>query len=231
MSGALKMRVTPTAALAPCSTGADDGGLIEAALRLAADGHGDRHIARVLSQTRHWARGIIAQHEQQKAASEGASVSLVLIDFRRGCLPALSRSASTRAWAAHITACWRASVKAIFEVGRLLTTAKEALPHGEFLTMVESSLPFGASTAQRLMAIAADTRLSNAAHVQHLPLSWGTLYELTKLSDPQFEAGIRDGVIRPDMERKHVIKGARAVMAGRVEPDDSLGFFPTPPWA
>jgi N6-adenosine-specific RNA methylase IME4 len=40
--------------------------------------------------------------------------------------------------------------------------------------------------------------------VQHLPASWGTLYELTKLDDDQFEARIEDGTINPDMERKAI---------------------------
>lgn len=107
-------------------------------------------------------------------------------------------------WAARITACWRASLDAILQVGRLLAEAKAALPHGEFGGMIESDLPFTASTAQRLMAIAADPKLSNPAHVQHLPPSWGTLYELTKLDDEQFEAKIADGTITPEMERKDI---------------------------
>jgi len=107
-------------------------------------------------------------------------------------------------WASRIAACWRASFNAILEVGRLLTEAKAALPHGDFGTMIDTELPFGASTAQRLMAIAADPKLSNPAHVQHLPPHWGTLYELTKLPEEQFDARIKDGTIRPDMERRDI---------------------------
>jgi hypothetical protein len=44
-------------------------------------------------------------------------------------------------------------------------------------------LPFSERTAQRLMSIASDPRLSNPTHVSVLPNSWGTLYELTKLTD------------------------------------------------
>jgi hypothetical protein len=197
------------------------------------------------------------------------------------------------AWAIRITARWRASVEAIIEVGQLLIDAKGRLPHGAFGKMLENDLPFGASTAQRLMAVAADNRLSNPAHVQHLPASWGTLYELTKLSDGEFEEAIEQKIIRPDMERKEIElirpaperaprevessdgrrdeahpvamlqdghdalsqadaalgqhpragvapgpseatplpNGARAIMGSRAEPDDSLDFFPTPPWA
>jgi hypothetical protein len=64
---------------------------------------------------------------------------------------------------------WRSSLSGILEAGRLIAEAKAALPHGEFMAMVENDLPFKPSTAQRHMKIASDERLSNAAHVQHLP--------------------------------------------------------------
>jgi hypothetical protein len=140
-------------------------------------------------------------------------------------------TASAHEWAARISACWRASFEGILETGRLLAAAKAALQHGDFGKMIEADLPFKANTAQRLMAIAADERISNAAHAPLLPPVWSTLYELTKLDDDQFEAGIAKGVIRPDMERKEVINGARSIMGSRHEPDDSLDYFPTPPWA
>lgn len=105
-------------------------------------------------------------------------------------------------YAAEITACWRQSVDAILEVGRLLNAAKDGLPHGDFLRMMGDSLPFGARTAQRLMALGKDARLR--AHASHLPASWATLYELTKLKNDQFEARILDGTIRPEMERRDI---------------------------
>jgi hypothetical protein len=186
-----------------------------------------------------------------------------------------------KAWIARISERWRASVEAIIDVGRLLGEAKASLPHGAFGLMIERDLPFSASTAQRLMAIAGDARLSNPAHVQHLPASWGTLYELTKLSDEEFASAIEQQVIRPDMlrgeaelirplthaqssdgaqdahqlspqgdnvretkrpetdagaapspsETTPLPNGARAIMGSRQEANDSLDFFPTPPWA
>jgi len=72
------------------------------------------------------------------------------------------------------------------------------LPHGEFGAMCESKLPFSDRTAQRLMAIAEDPRLSNPTHVSYLPSSWGTLYELTKLDDEQWGLALEAGVIRAD---------------------------------
>lgn len=138
--------------------------------------------------------------------------------------------APASAWALRISACWQASVKAILEVGRLLSEAKQALPHGEFGSMCESALPFTARTAQMLMAIAADPRLTNPKHVSLLPPHWGTLYELTKLTDEQFDAGVKDGTIIPDLDRQAAVRAARAIAPGRQQPSASLDFSPTPPW-
>jgi hypothetical protein len=115
-----------------------------------------------------------------------------------------SITAERTQWAARISAAWQQSVTSIIETGRLLTEAKAALDHGEWLPMVETDLPFQRNTAQRLMKIAADSRLANRAHVPLLPPSWGTLYELTKLDDDTFDQKLRDGTINPEMQRKDV---------------------------
>jgi hypothetical protein len=53
-----------------------------------------------------------------------------------------SITAERTQWAARISAAWQQSVTSIIETGRLLTEAKAALDHGEWLPMVESDLPF-----------------------------------------------------------------------------------------
>lgn len=109
------------------------------------------------------------------------------------------------AWALLINGAWRRSYESVIEAGRLLIAAREKLaPQGTFLAMVETKLDFSPDTAQRLMAIARDQRLTDAAHVRHLPRSYSTLHALTKLSDEQFAYGIEHKIIRPDMERKDV---------------------------
>lgn len=111
-------------------------------------------------------------------------------------------------WASRINAEWRKSVEGILNVGRQLIAAKESCEHGEFLRLfkghdhvVSEPVPFTPETAERLMAICSKPPLSNAAHAQHLPQSWYTLYELTKLEDEQILAGIKAGEINPDMTR------------------------------
>lgn len=123
-------------------------------------------------------------------------------------------------WAPRINAEWRKSIEGILNVGRQLIAAKEACEHGEFLRLfkghddaVSDPVPFSESTAERLMAVASHDVLSNPAHVQDLPQSWGTLYELTKLDDEQVVAGIKAGEITPDMTRAE----ASALRADPVE--------------
>ncbi len=66
-----------------------------------------------------------------------------------------------------------------------------------FKQMIENDLPFGPSTAQMLMAIARNKQLSNADHGLLLPTSWRTLYELTRLTDEQFDDAIEAGKCGP----------------------------------
>lgn len=110
-------------------------------------------------------------------------------------------------WRERISERWQESVQAIINVGQLLLAAKAALEHGQFQTLFEGNkrLPFGWNTANKLMAIARDPRLSNSEHVQKLPNSWGTLYELTKLDNATFARALEEGAIHAEMERREVV--------------------------
>ena len=128
-------------------------------------------------------------------------------------------SRSRARWAEKIAKAWQSSLDGIFETGRQLLAAKGkgGLPHGDFTAMIESDLPFGPRTAQRLMAIAADQRLTKATHGSYLPPHWRTLYELTKLPDDVFRAKIKDGTIHPDMQRNEIAKVAKQQARGQRE--------------
>jgi hypothetical protein len=115
--------------------------------------------------------------------------------------PAPQASAATK-YAQRITACQLKSVNSIIECGRLLIAAKDELKHGEFLKMIENSLPFKRSTAQALMKIASDGRIAKYQHAGCLPAHWSTLIKLTQLPDAAFEARIADGTIHPGLERR-----------------------------
>jgi hypothetical protein len=81
------------------------------------------------------------------------------------------------------------------------------------MTMVEGELPFNRHTAHKLMQIAGDKRLTNVSQGKHLPPSWTTLYELTKLDDDTFDQKLRDGSINPDIQRKDVARANRTKMS------------------
>jgi hypothetical protein len=126
-------------------------------------------------------------------------------------------------WAPRINAEWRKSHERTIAIGRELISAKQACEHGEFLRMfhghdnaVVDPVPFGINAAQRLMKVAEHPVLSNADQSQHLPDSYQTLYELTKLDDEQIVAGIKAGEITPDMTRSQ----AAALHADPVEKPD-----------
>jgi len=116
----------------------------------------------------------------------------------------LDEDSRAKAWASRIRERWQDSVQAIIAIGELIHEAQKDLGHGRFVTMVRDDLPFDERTAQRLMKIAADPRLTKATHVSLLPPHWGTLYELTKLDDATFEARIADGTICPEMQRRDI---------------------------
>lgn len=119
-------------------------------------------------------------------------------------LVAVTSSVDRATYARRIAESWGAIADNIFAIGRTLVEAKEALAHGEFTAMVEADLPFGPRTARRLMAIARHPVLSDRTHASVLPGSWMTLYELTKVPEPELERAIADGTVRPDMERRDV---------------------------
>lgn len=126
-----------------------------------------------------------------------------------------------REYAERIADAWNGAREAVFEAGRELLSAKAELPHGQFGAMIEHDLPFGPRHAQRLMAIAADPRLTNATHASLLPTAPTTLYELSRLDDATFAAAIEAKAINPEMERKDAsrLRAAprRAARLGAIE--------------
>ena len=108
--------------------------------------------------------------------------------------------ATRKQHAIRIAAAWQKAVPSIIETGQRLQAAFEDLRTAEFEVMVQEELPFGLAAAWRIKAVGIDKRL--LAHALVLPPSWYTLYEIHLLSDAQFKRGIKEGIIRPDMERK-----------------------------
>jgi N6-adenosine-specific RNA methylase IME4 len=101
-------------------------------------------------------------------------------------------------WAREIKGKWEKSVQSIIETGRTLQRAKAALPHGQFLKMIQSDLPFKQRTAQMLMRISQNPVISNAKNISLLPASWTILHEMTLFSQPDLKSALKKGELGPD---------------------------------
>jgi hypothetical protein len=125
----------------------------------------------------------------------------------------------TARWAKIITEDLGHAVEGIIGAGRHLQEAKDELPHGDFGPLLKQ-LKMHERTAQRLMAIASNEALANPTHASHLPASWMTLYELSRLPPKLLEAKIVAGVITPELERKGVVSLKNELAAhGRPHPE------------
>jgi hypothetical protein len=129
---------------------------------------------------------------------------------RKGALSVVSTDLAQQ-WATRINRTMGDAVAAIIATGQGFIDAKHQLRHGGFLRLfanhrapVADPVRCTRQTAAKLMAIATHPVLANVAHVRHLPPSWGTLYELTKVPTVRLERALADGRITPAMERRHV---------------------------
>jgi ribosomal silencing factor RsfS len=123
-------------------------------------------------------------------------------------------------WAKRITEAWQKQVPSIFEVASLLESAEAELRKRDWTAMVRNDLPFGQSTASKLVKIARCDHLRNSDHGPNLPACWRTLYELATLTAEQFEHGIKTGAINPKLQRKDV-KALRGITSGNTESQPS----------
>lgn len=98
------------------------------------------------------------------------------------------------------------TLKGFIEIGRILNEAKLDLDKKSWQNLLNYELPFARRTAEKLMQIASDTRITNSNNFDKLPPHWTSLYELTQLEDDAFEAGLREEIITPDVGRKEIQK-------------------------
>lgn len=94
-------------------------------------------------------------------------------------------------------------VEAVISTGTKLLEAKAGLGRDAFRAMVEG-LSFGRRTAERFMAIASNPVLVDATRVSQLPPSWGTLYELARVPEPELQEALDAGRVTPATQRKDV---------------------------
>jgi hypothetical protein len=105
-------------------------------------------------------------------------------------------------WAAIVRADLAQAVVGFIAAGQHLAEAKATIPHGEWEQWVRDEVRISPGTARMLMLIAEHPALSNRQHINDLPPSWGTLYELSRLEAPLLEAAIQAHEVHPELERK-----------------------------
>jgi hypothetical protein len=105
--------------------------------------------------------------------------------------------------ASKFNGAWRKSVESIFEAASYLIEAKRALEADEFEAMLDEDLLVSGGTARRIICIGQNQVL--CSHVNKLPPHWGTLYELSQLTDQRLRAAIEADDINPSMERKDAV--------------------------
>jgi hypothetical protein len=132
---------------------------------------------------------------------------------------------SRKQWAVIIRRDLRKSAEAIIAAGRHLAEAKSQLDHGEWTPFCVNDLGISPRTAERFMEIAAHPVLANPTHVPHLPPSWGTLYELSRMHPPDLTKAIEAGDVRPDTERGEATR-IRKLYAGELPAGPGTGSKP-----
>lgn len=164
---------------------------------------------------------MLAQYERARAAlAEATKVEQVLsIRDELAHVKLYAKQIRDRALLADAT---EFQLRAERRLGVLLVAAKEAgqlADRGRRKAETADSEP-----PATLDEIGVDRKLSAVAQ-RHAALSDDDFDHVVQATRERITAG------RAKIIEEASINGARAVMAGRLEPDDSLDYFPTPPWA
>jgi hypothetical protein len=128
----------------------------------------------------------------------------------------LISSEKVEGYKVQIVTNWNKSQECIIEVGRLLADAKKNLSKDEWKEL-ENDLPFCKRTANRLMSVGNDMRITSGTHASKLPNSWATLYEISTMSEDEFDDAITTGVLTSKVQRKEVTKFLNE-KRGKVQP-------------
>lgn len=229
---------------------------IEIVRRLAGQGHGDRHIARHFAgtRTRHWVRrhmGIDGGVKPSTALTISAPAALPALSFYDTARQALAQAktlAEVKDIADHGAAAReyarRAKDRALFDDAEEMVTLAEHRLGGMLIHIKKTTgLAHGGKPYQdrftgpdlepvarppTLDELGIDKKLSSRAQ------------KLASISERAIEARLAARRANPSRGNERVtteilrggpINGARSIMGSRHEPDDSLDFFPTPPWA
>jgi len=113
---------------------------------------------------------------------------------------------SPEEWAGIIRADLSQAVLGFIMAGQHLRDARQQIEYGKWEIWLREDVGISRSTAYSLMAISEHPMLADVQCIEHLPPSWGTLYELSRLEPPLLEAAIDAGDVHPDLEREQARK-------------------------
>jgi hypothetical protein len=106
-------------------------------------------------------------------------------------------------FATRIQVSWQKRTSSIFVVAEACNEANTQLT-GKSKKKLLDELPFSKATFVKLSQIGGDQRLRGIA--EQLPASFSIIYEITLLSDEQFEQAVASNKIRPKVQRNEIIK-------------------------
>src|SRR5690348_4900937 len=114
-------------------------------------------------------------------------------------------------WGEYINAIDADPVGSIIEKGRRLklrhsrypdTAGRPAKGNLPWAAFCKQYVRMSKRTANRYIAIAEWAEIeTHGSQLAYLPASWRTIYEITRLTEEQFQHGIDTGIINPEMER------------------------------
>ena len=131
-------------------------------------------------------------------------------DRLQGILNAVVPQTDGTGYIRELNRLWEQVRDKFLAIGEYLELAKEGLPHGHYEAMFadtkrvrptefgEACLHFNSATGTKLRAIYRATRDGRIPR-ESLPQSWGTAYELTKLSANEFRIARSRGLVRQDV--------------------------------
>jgi hypothetical protein len=122
-------------------------------------------------------------------------------------LARVPRQDSLDQWATRITSALQKTVEGIFETGRQLLAAREALEHGQWQRLFsDRRVPMSVQAARRFIEIykRREVLLPKRNSCFGLPPSWTTLYHLARLPDDTLAWAHEHDKITPDLEGKQI---------------------------
>jgi hypothetical protein len=114
-------------------------------------------------------------------------------------------------WVERIRSHLTLAVEGIVAAGRDLIAAKDALPHGSWLPLLDE-VGLSPDMAQRFMRVARHPVLADAAQARHLPPTVTVLAVLTRLDEDELAEAIDAGEVTPALTRME----AAALVSGVV---------------